>query len=204
MTTIGVLAVQGDFIEHEAALRRLGVETRQVRSADQLRDLDGLIIPGGESTTFCRLMQDFGLYDPLRACLKAGVPVWGTCAGMIVLARQASDLGFPTLEAIDICVRRNAYGRQVESFEADIDAPDLGGGPFHAVFIRAPVVDEVGPGVQVLAALPDHRGGDAQPVAVRQGAVMATSFHPELTQDTRFHAYFLEIVRSADRSSSPK
>ena len=204
MTTIGVLALQGDCIEHEAALRRLGVETRQVRSAKELRDLDGLIIPGGESTTFCCLMQDFGLYDPLRACLKAGVPVWGTCAGMIVLARQASDLGFPTLEAIDISVRRNAYGRQVESFEADIDAPDLGGEPFHAVFIRAPVVDEVGPAVQVLASLPDDGVGDAQPVAVRQGAVMATSFHPELTQDTRFHAYFLEIVRSADRSSSPK
>ena len=204
MTTIGVLALQGDFIEHEAALRRLGVQTRQARSADQLRGLDGLIIPGGESTTFCRLMQDFGLYDPLRACLKAGVPVWGTCAGMIVLARQASDLGFPTLEAIDICVRRNAYGRQVESFEAGIDAPDLGGGPFHAVFIRAPVVDEVGPGVQVLASLPAGRGDDAQPVAVRQGAVMATSFHPELTPDTRFHAYFLEIVRYAGRSSSPK
>ena len=204
MTTIGVLAVQGDFIEHEAALRRLGVATRQVRTADDLRNLDGLIIPGGESTTFCRLMQDFGLYDPLRACLKAGVPVWGTCAGMIVLARRASDLGFPTLEAIDISVRRNAYGRQVQSFEADIDAPGLGGQPVHAVFIRAPVVDEVGPGVQVLASLPDDRGGDAKPVAVRQGAVMATSFHPELTQDTRLHAYFLEIVRSADRSSSPK
>ena len=129
MNTIGILALQGDFIEHETALLQVGANTRQVRSAEDLRGLDGLIIPGGESTTFCRLMTDFGLYEPLRAFVKSGVPVWGTCAGMIVLAREASDLGFPTLEAMDIEVLRNAYGRQVESFEADLEVPALGSEP---------------------------------------------------------------------------
>src|SRR3990172_8048037 len=148
MTTIGVLALQGDFVEHQAVLRRLNTEARQVRTADELRDLDGLIIPGGESTTFCRLMQDFSLYEPLRAALKTGIPVWGTCAGMIVLAQRAQGLEFPTLGALDISVRRNAYGRQVDSFEADLAVPVLGDSPFHAIFIRAPVVDEVGPGVE--------------------------------------------------------
>ena len=206
MTTIGVLALQGDFVEHEAALRRLRVETRQVRTADDLRPsgrgLDGLIIPGGESTTFCRLMQDFQLYQPLGAFVKAGVPTWGTCAGMIVLARHASDLGFPTLEAIDIEVLRNAYGRQVDSFEEDLTVAALGAEPFHAVFIRAPVVASVGPGVEVLASVRREEGESA--VAVRQGTVLATSFHPELTPDTRFHAYFLNIVKSAGRSSGSK
>ena len=210
MTTIGVLALQGDFVEHEAALRRLRVETRQVRTADDLRPdgrpsgrgLDGLIIPGGESTTFCRLMQDFNLYQPLRALVRSGVPAWGTCAGMIVLARHASDLGFPTLEAIDIEVLRNAYGRQVDSFEEDLTVAALGAEPFHAVFIRAPVVASVGPGVEVLASVRREEGESA--VAVRQGAVLATSFHPELTPDTRFHAYFLNIVTSAGRSSGSK
>ena len=203
MTTIGVLALQGDFIEHEHALRKLGVETREVRQADQLRGLDGLIIPGGESTTFCRLMSDFSLYEPLSAFVKGGVPTWGTCAGMIVLANQASDLDFPTLRAIDISVLRNAYGRQVDSFEADLDIPALGEEPFHAVFIRAPVVDSVGPGVQVLATVQEGTGEEL-PVAVEQGSVMASSFHPELTSDTRFHAYFVEKVRAAGRSSSSK
>src|SRR3990172_4048079 len=140
MTTIGVLALQGDFNEHETMLRRLGVDAREVRTADGLRGLDGLIIPGGESTTFTHLMADFNLYEPLRAFVKSGTPVWGTCAGMIVLARNASDLDASTLEALDIEVRRNAYGRQADSFEADLDVP-LSGGPFHAVFIRAPVVE---------------------------------------------------------------
>ena len=204
MATIGVLALQGDFREHETMLRGLGVSTRQVRSADDLRGLDGLIIPGGESTTFCRLMADFGLYDPLRAFVKTGVPVWGTCAGMIVLARHASDLGFPTLEAMDVEVLRNAYGRQVDSFEGDLDVPRLGATRFHAVFIRAPVVAGVGPGVEVLATIrrePDSR--DA-PVALREGFLMATSFHPELTDDSRFHSYFLDLVKSAARSSGTK
>lgn len=203
MTTIGVLALQGDFIEHEAMLRRLGATTRQVRSAGELRGLDGLIIPGGESTTFCRLMEDFGLYEPLVALVRLGVPVWGTCAGMIVLARRASSLPYRTLGALDIEVVRNAYGRQVQSFEADLDVPALGQKPFHAIFIRAPVVGEVGAGVEVLATLRRDSGGES-PVAVRQGVLVATSFHPELTDDPRFHAYFLEIVRSAGRSSGPK
>jgi len=202
MSRIGVLALQGDFIEHEAVLRHLGVKTQQVRTAGDLRDLDGLIIPGGESTTLCRLAHDFSLHEPLRAILEAGVPVWGTCAGLIVLAQRVNDLAFPTLEALDITVRRNAYGRQVDSFEADLDVPALGELPFHAVFIRAPVISGVGAGVEVLARLSPEDSGS--PVAVRQGTVLATTFHPEITEDTRFHRYFLGIVETARRRSSPK
>lgn len=203
MTTIGVLALQGDFIEHEAVLHRLGVSTCQVRTPAGLRDLDGLIIPGGESTTFCRLMEDFGLYQPLAVFVRAGIPVWGTCAGMIVLARHAAGLSFPTLEGLDIEVLRNAYGRQVDSFEADLEIPVLGPEPFPGVFIRAPVVGRVGPVVQVLASL-QRDSDEARPVAVRQGVILATSFHPELTGDPRFHSYFLEIVRAAHRNSPAK
>jgi 5'-phosphate synthase pdxT subunit len=209
VTTIGVLALQGDFIEHQAVLRRLNVGVRQVRDGDELRDLDGLVIPGGESTTFCRLMQDFKLYRPLRALIESGLPVWGTCAGLIVLAKRAPDLDFPTLDALDITVRRNAYGRQVDSFEADLPVPALNSAqsprPFHGVFIRAPVVDDVGAGVEVLTCLPaDAAGATGSPVALRQGPLLATSFHPELTDDDRFHRYFLEIVRQQGRRSSPK
>ena len=207
MTTIGVLALQGDFGEHQAVLRRLGVDAPQVRTPDGLRGLDGLIIPGGESTTFCRLMQDFNLYEPLRAVARAGLPVWGTCAGLIVLAQRVSDLEFPTLEALDITARRNAYGRQVDSFEADVSVAALpeASRPFHAVFIRAPVVDDTGAGVEVLASLPADGGPfSGSPIAVRQGSLLATSFHPELTHDDRFHDYFLEIVRQQGRRSSPK
>ena len=204
MTIIGVLALQGDFIEHESMLRRLGVVTRQVRSAEDLRGLDGLIIPGGESTTFCRLMQDFKLYEPVGAFVKTGAPVWGTCAGMIVLAGNASDLDFPTLEALDIEILRNAYGRQIDSFESDLDVPALGGEPFHAVFIRAPVVASVGPGVEVMASTRNDAAGRDEPVAVRQGSVIATSFHPELTNDERFHRYFLDLARSSGRSAGSK
>jgi len=212
-TTVGVLALQGDFIEHEAMLRRLGVNTRQVRSSEDLRadarpsgrGLDGLIIPGGESTTFCRLIADFNLNEPLRALIETGTPVWGTCAGMILLARHASGLDFPTLEAMDIEVQRNAYGRQVDSFEADLDAPVLGpGATFRGVFIRAPLVAGVGPAVEVLATVryePDQREA---PVALRQGPLMATSFHPELTDDSRFHSYFLDLVKSTARTSGSK
>jgi len=207
MTTIGVLALQGDFAEHQAVLRRLGVDAPPVRTPDGLRGLHGLIIPGGESTTFCRLMADFNLYDPLRAVARAGLPVWGTCAGLIVLAQRVTDLEFPTLEALDITARRNAYGRQVDSFEADVSVPALpdASRPFHAVFIRAPVIDDTGAGVEVLASLPDGNGpASGGPIAVRQGPLFATSFHPELTDDDRFHSYFLEIVRQQDRRSSPK
>jgi 5'-phosphate synthase pdxT subunit len=203
VTTIGVLALQGDFLEHANMLRRIGAEAREVRTAEQLRALDGLIIPGGESTTFCRLMEDFHLYEPLRAFVQSGVPAWGTCAGMIVLARHAGDLPFPTLEAIDIDVDRNAYGRQVDSFEADLDIPALGAEPFHAVFIRAPVVTSVGEKAEVLATV-QHEDEPPTPVAVRQGVLLATSFHPELTTDTRFHRYFLDIVRTQGRPSGAK
>src|SRR3990170_222411 len=192
MTTIGVLALQGDFVEHEAALRRLGVETREVRRPGELTGLDGLILPGGESTTFGRLMLDFGLYEPLKDVIVQGLPVWGTCAGMIVLAQGAANLPYPTFGALDISVRRNAYGRQLDSFETDIAVPALGSHPFHAVFIRAPVVSDVGPGVEVLARLAAEDGGSV--VALRQGNVLATAFHPELTADTRFHRYFLDMV----------
>lgn len=204
MTAIGVLALQGDFIEHEAALRSLGVDTRRVRSPRDVSGLDGLVLPGGESTTFCRLMQDFAMYDPLRSLVRSGLPAWGTCAGMIVLARRASGLDFPTLEALDIDVLRNGYGRQVDSFEADLDVPPLGKQPFHAVFIRAPLVRGVGPGVEVLATVSRDHSAKPAPVAVRQGSVLATSFHPELTADARFHEYFLSIVKAAGRTVSPK
>jgi 5'-phosphate synthase pdxT subunit len=209
VTTIGVLALQGDFVEHQAVLRRLNVGVRQVRAGSELRDLDGLIIPGGESTTFCRLMQDFNLYEPLRALIESGLPVWGTCAGLIVLAQRAPDLDFPTLDALDVTVRRNAYGRQVDSFEADLPVSALNSAhsprPFHGVFIRAPVVADVGVGVEVLARLPaDARNTGGSPVALRQGSLLATSFHPELTDDDRFHRYFLKIVRQQGRRSSPK
>jgi len=204
VTTIGILALQGDFIEHEASFRGLGVSTRQVRLPEHLRGLDGLVLPGGESTTFCRLMAGFNLFEPLRAFVRTGAPVWGTCAGMIVLANHASDLDFPTLEAIDITVLRNAYGRQVDSFEKDIDIPALRGGPFHGVFIRAPVVESIGPATEVLASVRDDKTGEERPVAVRQRHIMATSFHPELTSDSRLHAYFLDMVGESAGSSSPK
>ncbi len=209
MTSIGVLALQGDFVEHQAVLRRLDVGVRLVRAGSELGDLDGLIIPGGESTTFCRLMQDFDLYQPLRASIESGLPVWGTCAGLIVLARRAPDLDFPTLDALDVTVRRNAYGRQVDSFEADLPVPALNSAhspqPFHGVFIRAPIVDDVGGGVEILARLPADAGSrGGSPVALRQGPLLATSFHPELTDDDRFHRYFLEIIRHQGRRPSPK
>ena len=184
-------------------LRRIGAEAREVRSAEQLRALDGLIIPGGESTTLGRLIEDFHLLEPLRVFTRSGIPTWGTCAGLIALARHASDLPFRTLEAIDIEVDRNAYGRQVDSFEADLDVPALGTEPFHAVFIRAPVITSAGEGVEVLATV-QHDGEPAVPVAARQGASLATSFHPELTADTRFHEYFLDIARSHGRISAAK
>ncbi len=213
MTTIGVLALQGDFIEHQAALCHLDVSVRYVRSPDGLRDLDGLILPGGETTTFCRLMQVFDLYQPLRAAIKKGLPVWGTCAGLIVLAQRADGMDSPTLDALDITVQRNAHGRQVDSFESDVDVPALRDGsanrnasaPFHAVFIRAPVVDKVGDGVEVLARLPEDGGPAAgSPVALRQRSLLGTAFHPELTDDDRFHRYFLDIVRQSGRGNGPK
>ena len=185
---IGVLALQGDFAEHLAILRRLAVEAREVRLPAQLADLDGLIIPGGESTTFGKLAVHYGLIEPLRE-FAAHKAVWGTCAGAIFLAKDAQRPQ-PLLQLMDITVERNAFGRQVASFETDLDVPalrtvDPTGQPYHAVFIRAPLIEAVHGDAQVLARLPDGRI-----VAARQGRWLATSFHPELTADDRFHRYF--------------
>jgi 5'-phosphate synthase pdxT subunit len=191
MTVIGVLALQGAFSEHIKALRKLGVDTREVRVPADLDGLDGLIIPGGESTTIARLLQAFDLREPVRERALNGLPVWGTCAGMIMLARHATDLDRPTLDLMDIDVRRNAFGRQIDSFEADLEVEGIAGGPFHAIFIRAPIIERVHEGVEVLAST-DH----GEPVAAREGHLLATSFHPELTDDLRFHRYFVEMVEA--------
>ncbi|HSD50147.1 MAG TPA: pyridoxal 5'-phosphate synthase glutaminase subunit PdxT [Candidatus Methylomirabilis sp.] len=191
MATIGVLALQGDFREHGQMLEQLGVRVPEVRLPRELEGLDGLIIPGGESTAIVRLMRTSNLLEPLRKLATDGFPMWGTCAGMILLAKRLDASGIPALEAMDIGVRRNAFGRQVDSFEADLSVPVLGDSPFHAVFIRAPIIQEIGARVEVIARLPD---GTA--VAARQGHLLATAFHPELTPDTRFHRYFIEQVVS--------
>ena len=184
---IGVLAVQGNFREHAAALRRLGAEVVEVRKPEQLAGLDGLVIPGGESTAIGRLIRLYGLEDAIRIFDR---PVFGTCAGMILLARDAVDgvPGQPLLGSIDLVVRRNGFGRQVHSFEADLDLGD-GAAPFRGVFIRAPRVDSAGPDVEVLAEL------DGEPVLLREGRVLVAAFHPELTADLRIHERFLELVR---------
>ncbi len=192
MTRIGVLALQGDFAEHLTMLRSLDVEARAVRLPRDLEGLDGLILPGGESTTISRLADAYGLVEPLRAFAGAGRALWGTCAGAICLARSAPDLDRPTLGLIDIEVRRNAFGRQIDSFEIDLPIAEIEGGPFHAVFIRAPVIEATGPGVTVLARLEDE-----SIVAVREGNRLATAFHPELTTDTRLHRYFVALAESA-------
>ncbi len=198
MTRIGVLALQGDFREHIRALEGLGAEAHPVRLPEELKDVDGLVIPGGESTVMGKLMVTYGLDQPLRELLAAGVPTWGTCAGLILLSRETDNAlaGQPLLAAMDIRTKRNAFGPQRASFEADIAVPALGEDPFHAVFIRAPVVESTGAGVEVMARLDDQDGaGDATIVAVRQGHLMGTAFHPEVTGDTRFHDYFLRLVR---------
>jgi 5'-phosphate synthase pdxT subunit len=204
---VGILALQGDVAEHRAALSATGVVPRAVRRPDDLVGLDGIVLPGGESTTMSMLLESSGLADPLGKELDAGLPVLGTCAGMILLATSAIDGRSDQRQygSIDITVRRNGFGRQLESFECDLDVPALGGGPLHAVFIRAPVVERVGPGVEVLAAieplaahdgvveggLPD-RGG--LPVLARQGAVLVSAFHPELTGDRRVHELFASMI----------
>lgn len=185
---IGVLALQGAFIEHVKKLRRLGVETCEARLPEDLKGLDGLIIPGGESTTIGKLAVEYGLVEPLRKfALKK--PTWGTCAGMIFLAKDIGIDRQPILGVMDIHVNRNAFGRQVDSFEVDLPVSALGDKPFHAVFIRAPVVTQVGKTVKVLGQLED-----GQVVAVQSGHLLATAFHPELTDDDRFHAYFLALA----------
>jgi 5'-phosphate synthase pdxT subunit len=188
---IGVLALQGAFIEHQQVLARLGVETREVRQRKHLDGLDGLIIPGGESTTIGKLLDVLDMTEPVRDLGRAGMPIWGTCAGMILLAK---DVGRPqtVLGLLDIAVRRNAFGSQLDSFEADLPIPALGDAPFHAVFIRAPIIEQVGEGVVPLSTLED-----GTVVAAERGNLLATSFHPELTQDTRFHEYFLAKVAQA-------
>ena len=194
--TIGVLALQGDVREHLAALERAGATGRGVRRAEEVAGLDGIVLPGGESTTMDKLMRAFGVRDPLRAALRAGLPAYGSCAGMILLADRVLD-GPPdqeTLGGIDMTVRRNAFGRQVDSFEGDVTIDDIG--EFHAVFIRAPWVEEIGDDVRVLGRVKDGPGA-GRIVAVRQGHLLATAFHPELTGDLRVHRYFVEMVRQA-------
>ena len=188
---IGILAVQGAFAEHQAILQRLGVDVVQVRLSADLQSLDGLIIPGGESTTISKLMLLYNINDRLIKLAKNGFPVLGTCAGMIVMAQEVLDAdSVVPLGLMDIAVRRNAFGRQVDSFEADLEIPALGEKPFPAVFIRAPLIERVDDSVEVLARLPDGRV-----VAARQERLLVLSFHPELTDDSRFHQYFLDIVR---------
>lgn len=189
---VGVFALQGDVREHVAVLRHLGADVREVRTPAQLDEVGGLVIPGGESSVMDKLSRLFGLRDPLRERIANGMPVYGTCAGLIMLADRLHDAieGQLSLGGLDVAVRRNAFGTQLDSFETDLDVPVLGDPPVHAVFIRAPVVDEVGEGVDVLAALDDGRV-----VAVEQGRLMGTSFHPEVAGESRFHARFLEHVR---------
>jgi pyridoxal 5'-phosphate synthase pdxT subunit len=186
---IGVLAVQGAVREHVAAVREIGAEPVEVRLPRDLVDLDALILPGGESTTMRRLVDGYGLREPIAALALAGAPLFGTCAGMILLADRLDDDEAPYFGMLDLEVRRNGYGRQLDSFEADLDAPSLGEPQLHGVFIRAPLVTEVGPEVEVLA-----RDPDGNPVAVRQGRVLATAFHPELTSERRLHRLLLQMV----------
>lgn len=189
---IGVLALQGDFAEHQVMLEKLGAEVVQVRLPKQLDEISGLIIPGGESTTIGKLATEFGLMDPLRRFAEKHA-VWGTCAGAIFLSKDARRPQ-PLLGIMDIVVERNAFGRQVDSFEVDLDVAALkkfgDGRPYHAIFIRAPLIESVGSGVDILTSLEDGRI-----VAARQGHLLATSFHPELTDDDRFHRYFMELAQ---------
>jgi 5'-phosphate synthase pdxT subunit len=191
MTRIGVLALQGDVAEHQRMLAEAGADSMAVKRAEQFDDVDGLIIPGGESTTIGKLLRRFEMLEPLRDRVREGLPVYGTCAGMILLANDIQDAGVdqPSIGGMDIAVRRNAFGRQRESFETDLPVPAIGGKPLHAVFIRAPLIDDVGDAVQVLATLPDGRA-----VAARQRNMLVSSFHPELTDDLRMHRYFIDVA----------
>ncbi len=189
MRRVGVLALQGDFAEHIAVLHRLEVEAVPVRLPSELNGVGGLIIPGGESTTIGKLMREYQLTEALNGLIAEGIPLLGTCAGMVMLASRISGMDQQSLGAMDIEVKRNAFGRQVDSFESDLNIPVLGQPPFHAVFIRAPVIESVGDGVEILARL-----ADGSPVAARQNNLVATAFHPEITHDLRFHKYFLSFV----------
>lgn len=187
----GVVAAQGAFREHRLALEQCGCRTVEVRLPEQLNGLDALVLPGGESTAIGKLLQEYGLLEPLVSLGRDGLPIYGTCAGMVLLARAVTGglaSGQPLLGLMDITVRRNAFGRQRESFEAELSIPVLGASPYRGVFIRAPYVEEAGEGVEVLATFMD------KPVMVRQGKLLATAFHPELTPDLRLHQYFLHQV----------
>ena len=194
---IGVLALQGDVIEHVKMLQGLGVEAIEVRTPADLARVDALIIPGGESTTIGKLAVEYGLDRAIPARVRDGMPVYGTCAGMIALSKDARGGEPPLLRLMNIVVRRNAYGRQVDSFETDLEVPALGGPPLHAVFIRAPLIEQVGPGVEVLASL------DGKPVLARQGNMLVSAFHPELTPDDRVHRYFVEMLKGR-RAEPPR
>ena len=187
MTRVGVLALQGDVREHLSILDGLGVEAFGVNKPDQLSDIDSLVIPGGESTTIGKMAVRFGLVAPLRAAIEGGLPVYGTCAGMILLAGAVTEGDQPLLGGLDVVVKRNAFGRQNESFEAELEVDGLET-PFHAVFIRAPWIEKVGSDVEVLSEVDEH------PVMVRQGRILATSFHPELTGDGRIHRMLLDLI----------
>lgn len=193
---IGVLACQGAFAEHLELLRQLDVSAFPVRLPGEIDGLDGLIIPGGESTAMSRLIREYDLLPPLIGLCRNGTPVMGTCAGMILLAKSVSNVnGVTPLGVMDIDVRRNAFGRQVDSFEVDLSIPAVGAPPFHCIFIRAPLIERVGDGVEVLARLPDGAA-----VAARQGNMVVLAFHPELTGDLRLHSYFLSIVNGGTKS----
>lgn len=186
---IGVLALQGAFREHRWMLERCGAEAVEVRKPEDLDDIAGLVIPGGESTTIGKLLVEWGLMDKIKERAAAGMGIYGTCAGMILLAREIVGSDQPRLGLMDVAVRRNAFGRQRESFEADLKVPEFGAEPVRAVFIRAPYIESAGPGVKVLAAVGDHI------VIARQGKFLATAFHPELTADDRIHKYFIAMIQ---------
>ena len=191
---IGILALQGAFREHRQALERLGAETVEVRKARDLENLDAIVLPGGESTTIGKLLVELEMLEPLKNMLEGGMPAFGTCAGLILLAREIEDSSQPRLGVLDVKVRRNAFGRQVDSFETALSVNGLDPAPYPAVFIRAPVILEIGQDVQPLAHILEN--GEERPVAVRQGNLLAGSFHPELTSDDRLHRYFLKICRN--------
>ncbi len=195
ISRIGVLALQGAVREHERAITEIGAEAVRVRLPRDLAGLDALVLPGGESTTMRKLIDAYGLREPILALAHAGAPMLGTCAGLILLADRIIDGDEPVFRLLDLAVRRNGYGRQLDSFEAELETPGLPGGPLHGVFIRAPIVEDAGPAVEVLA-----RDADGHPVAVRQGQVLATAFHPELTSDRRLHRLLRELI--ADRAAA--
>lgn len=196
MDGIGVLALQGDYALHQKMLERIGCRSRQVRKAAELEDLDGLVIPGGESTTMLKFIQEEGLLEPLRKLHADGAALYGTCAGVILLAKEVTSPGQVSLGLLDVTVERNAYGRQVDSHLAEEPCPELGSEPLPMAFIRAPVIRRVGPGVSVLAR---HRG---EPVLVREGRILGSTFHPELSEDERVHRYFVENVVSDSKARS--